>query len=192
MLGNWSFGDYFKREAIHWAWDFLTSDLGIPAERLAATTYKDDEVACEVWRDEIGLPPERMARWGDVDQRRRQELLADGRHRAVRAVQRDPLRPRRAPVGRARVHPGPQRELPALARDLEPRVHGVRPAARRPRAAAVHERRHRDGPGAARQRPPAGPSQLRHGPVRADPRPDARAARARPGRLRGRSGSATR
>jgi alanyl-tRNA synthetase len=67
MLGNWSFGDYFKREAIHWAWDFLTVDLGLPAERLAATTYSDDTVARDVWRDEIGLPPERMAAWGDVD-----------------------------------------------------------------------------------------------------------------------------
>ncbi len=67
MMGNWSFGDYFKREAIHWAWEFLTQDLGIPAERLAATTYAEDEVAWAIWRDEIGLPPERMARWGDVD-----------------------------------------------------------------------------------------------------------------------------
>jgi alanyl-tRNA synthetase len=67
MLGNWSFGDYFKREAIHWAWQFLTEDLGLPAERLAATTYRDDEVARAVWRDEIGLPAERMATWGDVD-----------------------------------------------------------------------------------------------------------------------------
>ncbi len=67
MLGNWSFGDYFKREAIHYAWDFLTRDMGIPPERLAATTYKDDEVARQVWRDEIGLTPERMAVWGDVD-----------------------------------------------------------------------------------------------------------------------------
>jgi alanyl-tRNA synthetase len=67
MLGNWSFGDYFKREAIQWAWEFLTQDLGIPGERLAATTYKDDELARTVWRDEIGLPPERMATWGDVD-----------------------------------------------------------------------------------------------------------------------------
>jgi alanyl-tRNA synthetase len=66
MMGNWSFGDYFKREAIHWAWEFLTHDLGIPAERLAATTYSDDEVSWAIWRDEIGLPPERMARWGDV------------------------------------------------------------------------------------------------------------------------------
>jgi alanyl-tRNA synthetase len=67
MLGNWSFGDYFKREAIHFAWDFLTRDMGIPADRLAATTYKDDEVARQVWRDEIGLTPDRMAVWGDVD-----------------------------------------------------------------------------------------------------------------------------
>jgi alanyl-tRNA synthetase len=67
MLGNWSFGDYFKRDAIHWAWDFLTRDLGIPGERLAVTTYTDDEVARAVWRDEIGIPPERMAAWGNVD-----------------------------------------------------------------------------------------------------------------------------
>jgi alanyl-tRNA synthetase len=67
MMGNWSFGDYFKREAIHWAWEFLTGEMGIPGERLAATTYSDDEVAWAIWRDEIGLPPERMARWGNVD-----------------------------------------------------------------------------------------------------------------------------
>ena len=67
MLGNWSFGDYFKRDAIHWGWTFLTEELGIPGDRLAVTTYTDDEVARAVWRDEIGLPPERMAAWGDVD-----------------------------------------------------------------------------------------------------------------------------
>jgi alanyl-tRNA synthetase len=67
MLGNWSFGDYFKREAINFAWDLLTREFGIPADRLAATTYTHDEVAWAIWRDEIGLPPERMARWGDVD-----------------------------------------------------------------------------------------------------------------------------
>ncbi len=66
MLGNWSFGDYFKRDAIHWAWQFLTVDLGLPPDRLAATTYKDDDVAWDIWTTEIGLPPERMARWGDV------------------------------------------------------------------------------------------------------------------------------
>jgi len=65
MLGNWSFGDYFKREAIHWAWEFLTKDLGIPEERLAATVYSTDDFAHGVWQDEIGLPPERLVRWGD-------------------------------------------------------------------------------------------------------------------------------
>ncbi len=65
MLGNWSFGDYFKRDAIHWAWQFLTRDLEIPAARLAATVYSTDDVAHAVWKDEIGLPPERLVRWGD-------------------------------------------------------------------------------------------------------------------------------
>ncbi len=65
MLGNWSFGDYFKREAIHWAWQFLTRDLGVPGDRLAATVYTTDEVAHAVWADEIGLPPDRLVRWGD-------------------------------------------------------------------------------------------------------------------------------
>ena len=65
MLGNFSFGDYFKREAIRYAWDFLTRDLGIPGERLAATVYTTDDDAYAIWRDEIGLPPERIARWGD-------------------------------------------------------------------------------------------------------------------------------
>jgi alanyl-tRNA synthetase len=65
MLGNWSFGDYFKRDAILWAWDFLTRDLGLPGDRLAATTYTTDDLAFEVWRDEIGLPPHRLVRWGD-------------------------------------------------------------------------------------------------------------------------------
>jgi alanyl-tRNA synthetase len=66
MLGNWSFGDYFKREAIHWAWEFLTVELGLPGERIAATTYLDDEEARRIWSDEIGLPPERMATWGNI------------------------------------------------------------------------------------------------------------------------------
>lgn len=66
MLGNWSFGDYFKRDAIHWAWSFLTDELGIPADRIAATVYTDDEEAHAVWAGEIGLPPERLVRWGNI------------------------------------------------------------------------------------------------------------------------------
>src|SRR3954463_2583786 len=67
MLGNWSFGDYFKREAIQFAWEFLTKTLGIPGDRLGATTYTDDDVAWNIWRNEIGLPEDRMARWGNVE-----------------------------------------------------------------------------------------------------------------------------
>jgi alanyl-tRNA synthetase len=66
MLGNWSFGDYFKRDAIHWAWQYLTSELGLPPERIAATVYTDDAEAHQVWADEIGLPPERLVRWGNI------------------------------------------------------------------------------------------------------------------------------
>jgi alanyl-tRNA synthetase len=66
MLGNWSFGDYFKRDAIHWAWEYLTEDLGLPADRIAATVYTDDSEAHRVWADEIGLPPERLVRWGNI------------------------------------------------------------------------------------------------------------------------------
>jgi len=66
MLGSWSFGDYFKREAIHFHWQLLTDELGIPPERLAATVYTDDDDAYRVWANEIGLPPERIVRWGDI------------------------------------------------------------------------------------------------------------------------------
>ncbi len=66
MLGNWSFGDYFKREAIHWAWELLTDEFGIDPERIAATVYTDDEEAHRIWSEEIGLPPDRLVRWGNI------------------------------------------------------------------------------------------------------------------------------
>ena len=66
MLGNWSFGDYFKRDAIHWHWELLTTEFGIAPERLAATVYTDDDEAAAIWTDEIGLPAERLVRWGNV------------------------------------------------------------------------------------------------------------------------------
>jgi alanyl-tRNA synthetase len=65
MLGNWSFGDYFKRESLHWGWELLTKVYGLPAERLLATVYIDDDEAYDIWTKEIGLPPERVVRIGD-------------------------------------------------------------------------------------------------------------------------------
>src|SRR5918996_1354551 len=66
MLGNWSFGDYFKREAIHWAWELLTDEFGIDPQRIAATVYTDDDEAHRIWAEEIGMPPERLVRWGNI------------------------------------------------------------------------------------------------------------------------------
>ncbi|WP_159016090.1 alanine--tRNA ligase [Cognatiluteimonas profundi] len=65
MLGNWSFGDYFKREAIAWAWELLTDVWKIPAERLLVTVYHTDEEAHGIWRNEIGLPDDRIIRIAD-------------------------------------------------------------------------------------------------------------------------------
>ncbi len=65
MLGNWSFGDYFKRESLHWAWELLTEVYKLPADRLLATVYEEDDEAYDIWTKEIGLPPERVIRIGD-------------------------------------------------------------------------------------------------------------------------------
>jgi len=65
MLGNWSFGDYFKRESLKWAWELLTEVYKLPPERLWATVYIDDDEAYDVWTKEIGLQPERVVRIGD-------------------------------------------------------------------------------------------------------------------------------
>jgi alanyl-tRNA synthetase len=65
MLGNFSFGDYFKREAIRFAWDLLTKVYGLPAERLWTTVYHEDDEAYDIWTKEIGVPRERCVRIGD-------------------------------------------------------------------------------------------------------------------------------
>src|ERR1700719_1639598 len=65
MLGNFSFGDYFKREAIHYAWNFVTVTLGIPKDRLWVTVYVDDDEAASIWTREIGVPASRCIRIGD-------------------------------------------------------------------------------------------------------------------------------
>src|ERR1700722_13326116 len=66
MLGNFSFGDYFKREAIYFAWNFVTGTLGIPKDRLWVTVYKEDDEAARIWTEEIGIDPTRCTRLGEA------------------------------------------------------------------------------------------------------------------------------
>ena len=65
MLGNFSFGDYFKRDAIHYAWEFLTGVLALPREKLWITVFKDDDEAEKIWIEEIGVPADRVTRLGE-------------------------------------------------------------------------------------------------------------------------------
>ncbi len=67
MLGNFSFGDYFKRGAINYAWEFLTNELGLPAEKLWVTVFEDDDEAANIWLDEMQIDPERFSRLGEKD-----------------------------------------------------------------------------------------------------------------------------
>ena len=67
MLGNFSFGDYFKTEAIHWSWEFLTQVVGLEADRLYPSVYLDDDEAFRIWNEEIGIPKERIFRFGKED-----------------------------------------------------------------------------------------------------------------------------
>src|SRR5438034_2152781 len=69
MLGNFSFGDYFKKDAIQFAWELLTAVYKLPAEKLWATVYQTDDEAYDVWTKLIGLPPERVVRIGDKGQK---------------------------------------------------------------------------------------------------------------------------
>ncbi|RKZ01579.1 MAG: alanine--tRNA ligase [Candidatus Hydrothermota bacterium] len=67
MLGNFSFGDYFKKEAITWAWELLTEVYGLPKDRLWITIFREDDEAFYIWRDEVGMPEERIVRMGEKD-----------------------------------------------------------------------------------------------------------------------------
>ena len=67
MLGNFSFGDYFKREAIHWSWEFLTEVVGLDKERLYPSIYENDDEAFDIWNKEIGIPADRIFRFGKED-----------------------------------------------------------------------------------------------------------------------------
>jgi len=67
MLGNFSFGDYFKEETIEWAWDFLTQKFSLPAEKLYVSVYKDDDEAYKIWNEKMDVPAERIVRLGEKD-----------------------------------------------------------------------------------------------------------------------------
>ena len=78
MMGNFSFGDYFKKEAARWAWEFLTEHLGLDPERLYVTVYLDDDEAYAVWRDEVGVPEARISRWGEDENFWPANAVSDG------------------------------------------------------------------------------------------------------------------
>ena len=67
MLGNFSFGDYFKKDAISWAWEFLTKDIRLPAERLWVSVYEEDDEACKIWKNDIGVPEDKVVKLGDKE-----------------------------------------------------------------------------------------------------------------------------
>ena len=81
MLGNFSFGDYFKEEAIRLAWTFITGELRLPADKLYATVFLDDDAAFDLWRKVAGLTPDRIFRMGE-----KRQFLEHGRHRPLRAL----------------------------------------------------------------------------------------------------------
>ena len=67
MLGNFSFGDYFKREAIAWAWELVTGVYRIPENKLGVTVFREDDEAARIWREEVGLPADRIVRLDEAD-----------------------------------------------------------------------------------------------------------------------------
>ena len=95
MLGNFSFGDYFKHEATRWAWEFFTEVLEIPADRLYVTIYEEDDEAFDIWTKEVGVPADRITRMGKEDnfwEHGSQKLSS----LPMRPLLRDSLRPGRA------------------------------------------------------------------------------------------------
>lgn len=84
MLGNWSFGDYYKKEAIEWAWELLTEVWKLPKDKLYATVHNSDQEAYELWKKQTDIDPERISFHGDKD-----NFWEMGRP-ALRALQRNP------------------------------------------------------------------------------------------------------
>ena len=128
MLGNFSFGDYFKERAIELAWTLITKEFGLPKDKLLVTVYHDDDEARDLWKKIAGLPDDQIIRIAD-----QRQFLADGRHRPVRPVLGNLHRPRRPDLPGG--PPGsPDEDGDRFLEILEPRLHAVR--AVRPAASA--------------------------------------------------------
>ena len=152
MLGNFSFGDYFKRDAIHYAWELLTGVYGLPKEKLWVTVYQEDDEAYGIWQNEIGVPPERIMRIGDNKGAR---YASDNFWQMADTGPCGPCSEIFYDHG-ADVAGGPPGQRRAgrrpLYRNLEPGVHAIQPRrCRRHAPAAAALRRHRHGPGAHRR-----------------------------------------
>ena len=142
MLGNFSFGDYFKHEIIPWAWEFLTERVGLEPDRLYATIYLDDDEAFDIWHKKVGLPADRIFRLGADDNFWAagpvgpcgpcSEIIYDQgpefrrSRRTLRAVLRDNLRPG-AGVLLRQAHLHDRLRLRQISRNMEPRLHAVQP-----------------------------------------------------------------
>ena len=172
MLGNWSFGDYFKRDVA--GVGLGAADAGLQAAGRQAVGHRVHRRRRGLRHLDQGDRPAAGARGAHRRQQGREvrlrQLLDDGRHRPLRPVFGNLLRPRPGHRGRPARQPGRRRR--PLHRDLEPRVHAVRHAARRQREEPARALRgHRHGPGAPRRHPAARAQQLRDRPLRrADPR----------------------
>ena len=159
MLGNFSFGDYFKADAIEFAWEFVTGTLGIPPERLWVTVYKDDDEAADLWLKKIKIDPKRFTRMGE-----KVNFWAMG--------DTGPCGPcSEIFYDHGAGHPGRPARLEGrgrrpLRRDLESRLHAVRARGRRHADAAAEALgRHRHGPRAHGRRDAGRAFELRHRPV---------------------------
>ena len=119
MLGNFSFGDYFKKEAIEWAWEFLTRTLSIPKERLRITVHEKDTEAFDIWHKGIGLPKEWIFLCGDKSNFWPANAPKDGPNGSCGPCSeiyfdQNPQSPR-----------DPGRRFREIRRDMEPRLHAI-------------------------------------------------------------------
>ena len=179
MLGNFSFGDYFKAEAIEFAWDLITKDYGLPKDKLYVTVFREDDEAEELWQKVAGVPKSRIFRLDEKDNF--WQMGETGPCGPCSEIHYD-MGPETAEPGHEH-EPVSERCGRAVRRNLEPGVHAVRPRCfRQADAAAAALDRYRHGPGARRRRAARQDFELRHGPDLPDHRARGRDVRRDAGR----------